>query len=151
MRVDRRDLGAGLFFVAVGLLYFVYTLQTLTIGRALQMGPGYLPIVLSSIMTLIGVIVLVKAFTRANHMEIGKVPWRAVIMITASIVFFGFFLRELGMLPTVFATSMLACLSSEQIKTSTSLIVSAGMAVFCSIVFLYGVKLTIPLFGSWIM
>lgn len=150
MKLNVRDMGAGIFFLVAGLFYLGYTLQKLSIGRALQMGPGYFPVVLSSILALIGLIVLVRSFFAEKAvLDVGKIPWRAIIMISASIVFFGFFLRELGLLPTVFATAMIACLSSDQIKISTAALVSAGLAVFCTGVFSYGVKLTIPIFGAW--
>jgi hypothetical protein len=151
VKLNVRDLGAGIFFFSVGLFYFGYTLQKLSIGRALQMGPGYFPIVLSSIMTFIGLVILIKSFFAVPNLSFGKIPWRAIFMISASIIFFGYFLRELGLFPTVLCTSLLACLSSDQIKLTSALMVSTVMAVFCTLVFAYGVKLTIPVFGSWIM
>ena len=46
MTVNIRDIGAGLIFIAIGLLFGLGSIG-LEIGTALRMGPGYFPLVLA--------------------------------------------------------------------------------------------------------
>ncbi|MFO1085268.1 MAG: tripartite tricarboxylate transporter TctB family protein [Reyranellaceae bacterium] len=149
MSVNRKDLGAGLVFVVVGTFYLVYALRTLPMGRAVEMGPGYFPIVLSSLVALVGVVVTVRSFFAGRGTAFGCIPWRALIMLSLAIAIFGAFVTELGLLPAVLATAFLSCLSTSQIGIAKALVVSLGIAVFCALVFSYGIGLPLDVFGTW--
>ena len=71
-------------------------------------------------------------------------------MLSLSTVVFAAFLQVLGMLPGVFVTALLACLASNQIKLLPALAISLGIAVFCVLVFSYGIRLPVPVFGHWV-
>jgi len=79
----------------------------------------------------------------------GVVPWRAVVMLTLSTVIFAAFLEQLGLFPAILVTSLVASLASSEIKWWKALIVSTVMAAFCVVVFHYGIRLPVSVFGSW--
>lgn len=144
MEQNRKDLASGAIFVGVGLFYGTYTLRTLPIGRALDMGPGYFPIVLSGLVTIIGVCVMVRSFFVGQETPFGVVPWRGIVMLTLAIVAFGLLLDWIGMLPAVFAATFLASMASKRFNPLKAGVVSIVAAFFCVAVFIYGIKLPIP-------
>jgi len=148
-KINRKDLGAGILFVAVGSLYGGIALETLPMNSAREMGPGYMPVILSSIVVLIGLAVVVRSFFIAQETPFGKVAWRPVVMLSLAAIVFATFLDQLGLFPAVLATAFIACLSSSQIGYRQAILIAVGLAAFCTLVFGYGVGLPIPLFGSW--
>ena len=76
MSADRKDLGAGLVFVVVGTF-----ISSMRCGRcrwaAVEMGPGYFPIVLSSLVAPVGVVVMVAQLLRRTGYCVRPLfPWR---------------------------------------------------------------------------
>ena len=68
MTIDRKDLGTGAAFIAVALLYGGIAYRSLPVGEALNMGPGYFPLVLCTILAAIGAILqLVYYLMLANR------------------------------------------------------------------------------------
>lgn len=147
---NRSDFAAGILFVAVGLVYGKLSLG-LTLGSALQMGPGYLPIVLCGILVCLGIAILVKSFFDPEDDVFGKVPWRALVMLPLAIVVFGAVVTRLGLFPTVFVTALIASMSSSQIPLKIASAISLMLAVFCTLIFAYGINLPIPIFGTWLI
>jgi putative tricarboxylic transport membrane protein len=148
MRVNRKDVAAGWFFVAVALLYGGAAWRALPMGSALDMGPGYFPIILSGLLLVIGIVIVVRAFFTMERHPFGIMPWRAVIMLSIATIAFASLLKILGLLPGTFLTTFIATLSSAQIPVLRAAITSLCIAVFCTAVFGYAVKLPVPIFGS---
>ena len=62
------------------------------------MGPGYFPLVLAGVLALLGVAIVAKGVTAAAaEGDIGPVPWRAVVLLLAALVFFGATIKGLGL------------------------------------------------------
>jgi hypothetical protein len=151
MTTNRKDIAASAFFIAVGLLYGGIAWKSLPLGHALNMGPGYFPMVLSGLLAVLGAAMLIRSLRSGNGSSFGIVPWRAIIMLSLATIFFAVFLRDLGLFLCVFASSMLASLSSPKIKIQRAAFVSLVIAIFCVVVFIYGIRLSIPIFGSWFL
>ncbi|MFO1189574.1 MAG: tripartite tricarboxylate transporter TctB family protein [Alphaproteobacteria bacterium] len=147
IKVNRKTLAAGSFFVAVGLLYGTTALRTLPVGSALDMGPGYFPVALSGLLIVLGTINIGRGLLNGREGHLGAVPWRAIAMLMLAIVVFATLLRQLGMFPTTALTSAIACMSVRRMKPLTVLAVSLVIAIFCTLLFGYGVKLPIPIIG----
>jgi hypothetical protein len=149
MSANRKDIAAGGVFAAFGLVYGADALMNLPIGEALNMGPGYFPVMLSALLIVIGAVVAFNSLKTAEIAPFGSVPWRGVIMLSLSTIVFAAFLRNLGMFPAIAISSFIAALSSQKMRLVTALLISLGLAVFCTAVFGYGLKLPLPIFGTW--
>lgn len=156
MAVDRKDLGAGAIFIGTGLVYGGIALHgglanpRLPLGRALSMGPGMFPVILSGLIIFIGLILVVRSLFAARATEFfGVISWRAIFTLSAAVILFGAYLREMGMLLAIFVTCFLSALASRHVKIAEAAITAAGLAILCTIVFGYGVKLPIPVIGTW--
>lgn len=156
MKIDRKDLGAGLSFIAIGALYGGIAMwgglgnPQLPMGRALSMGPGYFPVVLSCILIIIGAVLAGRSFFAERATEFfGTISWRAIFMLSLAVIFFGTYVREMGLALAVFAVTFLSALASRWVTPLYAAMTGVGMAILCTAVFGYGIKLPIPVIGTW--
>ena len=147
MEVNRKDLASGAIFAAVGVVYGTIAWKSLPIGQALNMGPGYFPIILSAILIILGGVIIVRAWSTSSETPFGVVPWRGIVMLSAATLVFAAFLDDLGLFPCVWLTSFLASLSSPQIGILRGLLISLAIAAFCTLIFSYGINLPVPRIG----
>lgn len=151
MTANCKDLAAGVIFILVGVVYGSIAWFGLTIGEALNMGPGYFPIVLSGMLVALGLAIMGRSFVDTVGREpFGVVPWRGVVMLSLATILFAAFVEELGLLPGVFLTAFLATLANPKVRIVNALVASAGIAIFCTAVFGYGIRLPIPIIGPWL-
>lgn len=147
MQVNQKELASGAVFIAVGLFYGSITVRTLVIGSALDIGPGYFPFILSGVLIVLGAVIAVRGFWVGHQTPFGVVPWRGIIMLSLATIVFAAFFDDLGMLPGVFVTTLLATLASSQIHFLRATFTSLCIAFFCTAVFGYGVHLPVPIIG----
>ena len=57
MSGNTQDIGAGVIFIAIGLLFGVGALH-LELGTALRMGPGYFPLILAGLLVALGLAIV---------------------------------------------------------------------------------------------
>ncbi|MEP9353906.1 tripartite tricarboxylate transporter TctB family protein [Xanthobacter sp. KR7-65] len=143
-----KDVLSGLLFIALALL-FGWQTADLPMGTAVRMGPGYFPLVLSGLLGLLGIIVVFNGLRTPGEMPTG-IAWRALIIITFSVVFFGFAVRPLGFLPALGVAVFVSTLGSRLFRLQTALIITAVMVVFAWAVFIKGLGLPLPLLGPWL-
>ena len=145
----RKDLGAGAVFVAFGLA-FATTASTYEVGSGLRMGPGYFPLALGGLLVLLGVLIAGKAFISPETGELGPVPWRAAALLVAAILFFGFAVRGLGIMPTLFVSVLLAAMAGPKMPVLPALVIAATLTALSVLIFIYALQLPLPLLGTWI-
>jgi hypothetical protein len=150
MKLNRKDFVSGVFLVAVGLFYLLYAVATLTIGRALSMGPGYFPVLLSSLTILIGLVITGRSLVAGRTGRVSIAPARAIIFVSLSVIAFAALLERLGLFPVVLLCVSLACLADPEARWSTIAGTSAAISALCTIVFRLGLKLPVPAFGPWL-
>jgi len=144
-----KDILAGGIFIAIGLAFALGSLSY-DIGTPLRMGPGYVPLVLGGLLAALGVGVVVKGFIAGEGASLGGFEWRAVILITAALIFFGVTVRGLGAVPALFGTSLLASLARSRTSWREALLISVGLTVLSVVIFIVGLQLRLRLLGPWI-
>ena len=103
----RKDLLAGGTFVGFGLA-FAITSSTYGVGSGLRMGAGFFPLVLGSLLVVLGILIAVKGFVAADSDDIGPVPWKALALLVTALLFFGFTVRGLGLVPALLVAVFLS-------------------------------------------
>jgi hypothetical protein len=149
MRRDMKDVLAGFVFVAFGLA-FALLASSYEIGSTLRMGPGYFPFVLGGLLAVLGGVTVFKGVTAAEGDAIGAIPLRALTLILGAVLFFGLTVRGLGLVPSVFLTSVMSVFASRQVSLVRGVVISAGLTVLCVLVFVVALRLRLPLAGPWI-
>ena len=149
MRKSVRDVAAGLIFIAFGLA-FAIAASRYPIGTAFRMGPGYFPIVLGGLLVLLGIMVAIEGVLAGEDNPIGAVPWKALVLILGSIIFFGVTVRGLGLIPSLFVTVLMAAFASRRTKALTALLIAIGLTIGCVLIFVEALGLSIALFGPWV-
>lgn len=149
MHLNRHDAAAGAFFAAVGLSYGLWVWSSLPMGRALNMGPGYFPIVLCAVLIGLGIAIFVRGLCRPQVQPIGVVPWRPIIMLSLATIIFAAFLDDLGMFPGLLVTTFLATQAKASAGKVRGAVISVGVAAFCTLVFIYAIGLSVPVLGTW--
>jgi Tripartite tricarboxylate transporter TctB family len=145
------DILAGLIFVAFGLAFAITSLSY-ELGTPLRMGPGYFPLVLGGILVVLGLLIVGKGFVAGAGDEgrPGSVPWRALLLIVAAVLFFGLTVRGLGLVPATAVTVLLTALASYRTSILTAVAIAAGLTVLCVLVFVVALQLRLPLLGPWL-
>jgi putative tricarboxylic transport membrane protein len=144
-----RDIAAGLLFLAIGLHFALGAWLSLRMGTALQMGPGYFPLVLGALLSALGIAIIVVAL-RSAAVKIDAVSWRGVALVTASIIFFAATIRGLGVAFGLGGAVLLASLSTEKNSFLQSAIIAAVFTTASIIVFVWLLGIPLPVIGPWL-
>jgi hypothetical protein len=144
-----KDVLAGGIFIAFGLAFAVGSLSY-DVGTPLRMGPGYFPLLLGGLLAGFGVAIIAKGFVAGEGDAIGEVDWRAVMMISAALLFFGLTVRGLGVVGALFGASLLASLARSRTTIREALIIAAALTALSVATFIVALQLRLPLVGPWI-
>jgi len=149
MQRAMKDILAGLVFIAFGLA-FAGAAASYEIGTTVRMGPGFFPLALGSLLSFLGLVVIVKGFVAGEGGLIGTVPWKATFLIAGAILFFGLTIRGLGMVPSLFVTVALAAFASDRTNLLLAAIIAAGLTTLCVLIFVVALGLRLSLIGPWL-
>ena len=142
---NQRDFGAGVMYMVIGLFFAIMATQY-PMGTAAKMGPGYFPFFLGILMTILGLIVLIKSLSATAAIEtIPKFNWRVIAQITGSVVLYGLLLPRMGFLVAVVALVLVSASASKEFTWKGSLINAGFLVAFTYSVFVLGLKLQFPL------
>jgi Tripartite tricarboxylate transporter TctB family len=144
-----RDILAGSIFVVIGALFALGSLAY-DFGTPLAMGPGYVPLVLALILSGLGLLVVAKGFIAGSGEPIGEVDWRAVILITAALLFFGLTIRGLGVIGALFGSTVVAAFARKATSPREALLFGVGLTGISVLIFVVALQLRLPLVGNWI-
>jgi hypothetical protein len=144
-----KDILAGGIFIAIGAAFALGSLAY-DIGTPLRMGPGYVPLVLGGLLAALGAGVIVKGFIAGEGADIGGTDWRALILVTAAVLFFGITVRGLGVIGALFGASLLAALGRSQTPWREALVIAVGITALSVVIFIFALRLRLPLVGPWI-
>jgi Tripartite tricarboxylate transporter TctB family len=144
-----KDVLAGAIFVAFGVAFATGSLAY-EIGSPLRMGPGFVPLVLGVILSGFGLLVIAKGFVAGEGESIGEVDWRAIVFITAALLFFGITVRGLGVVGALFGSSLLAALARSATSLREALLIAVALTALSVVIFIFALQLRLPLIGSWI-
>jgi hypothetical protein len=132
-----QDFLAGLLFSVIGLAAVVIAWQQYPIGTSAKMGPGYFPVMMGSLLTIFGFYILVRGLFRAIAVE-GTWAVRPLAMVTISVIAFGFFMDQLGMVVALLAMFLVSAFGGHEFKLKEVLVLTAVMTVVAWAVFIYG-------------
>jgi hypothetical protein len=144
---SRRDFYSALIYIFFG-ASAVLIAREYGMGTALKMGAAYFPTVLGYLLILLGAIALVRAFIITGA-PIGAFAIKGLVLVVGSVVIFGLLVRGAGMAVALPLLVILSAAASSRFRWRPTLIMAAGLGVFCILVFLKGLGIPLPVLGPW--
>lgn len=143
-----KDFWAGILYVGFGTMA-IFWAQDYPFGSATRMGPGYFPVILGGVLTLIGAIALIRSFTTSGE-PIASISWRPLLAITGGTILFAALLPRLGLIVALAALILTAASVSQNFRIHWKpLAALAALIAFCVVVFIRLLGVPMPLLGSW--
>ena len=156
---SQKDFFSGLLFMVAGIA-FAWGATNYTIGEGARMGPGYFPLVLGILLTLIGLFVTFEAMVveTEDGEKIGKAAWKPLFFIIASNVVFGICLGgipklgipAMGLIVGIYALTFIASMAGEEHNNKEVAILATVLAIGSYLAFIVLLKLQFPVWPSFI-
>lgn len=143
-----KDFWTGVIFLSFGLAAVVIALGY-PLGTTSRMGPAFFPIVLGSLLALIGAIAIARAFMHDGE-PVGRFYFKEIFLILGSVLLFGYLMRGAGLVPAVALLVLMSAFASARFHLGRTLLLAAGLAVFAVVVFVKLLGLPMPVIGPWL-
>jgi len=139
----------GIIYMAIGSgAVLIAVLGDYKIGNAVKMGPAYFPLVLSFILIFIGLISLIRSFIKPGT-PVGAIAINGLVLVIIPTVLFGLLVRKLGLVIMLPLLVIISSYASRQFRWGPALALAVGMTIFCTLVFIKGLGVPLPILGSW--
>ena len=148
---SQRDFFSGLMFIVAGVIFAVGA-TNYPMGTSAKPGAGYFPLILSVLMAVLGAVVLFKSLTIETEGGdlIGNIAWRPLIVIVVAIAVFGLCINRLGMVATIPILIVITSLAGDEFSWPGVIINAVVLTVASWGIFILGLKLTIPMWPTFI-
>ncbi len=148
---SQKDFWSGIMFLVVG-GGFAAGAYNYSMGTAARPGPGYFPLILSTILAVLGAIVLFKSLTveTADGDPIGKIAWRPLLVVLVAITVFAISIQRLGMFISIPILIGIVSAAGDEFSWLGVIASAVILTVFSYLVFILGLGLTIPLLPSFL-
>lgn len=152
---SEKDFFSGLMFVIVGGAFAIGA-TNYTVGNGARMGPGYFPLMLGILLSVLGLLVMVKGLRSKSKDgdKIGSFAWKPLCFVIGSNLLFGILLGGLpsiglpsmGLIAAIYGLTIVASLAGEKFFLKGTLILATLLAILSYLAF---VKLLNLQFQIW--
>ena len=141
-----RELIAGLMFAAWGIVG-LWIAADYPRGTALRMGPGYMPVVLCWGLVLLGAIISIRGALRAGN---GLTAWhlRPLFLVLLAILAFAVLIEPAGLAIATLAIVLIGAAGGREFRFVEALALAFALAAGTVALFVYGLKLTMPVWPA---
>ncbi len=142
-----KDFWTGLLFTTIGVTFGILS-TNYDLGTTTRMGPGYFPIVLAGLLTVIGLATTVRSFV-IDGPPLQGLAIKAILLVLGPVVMFGLVLRGAGLAAALLVLVIVSALASVRFGWRTVIPLAVGLTLFSIGVFVYALGLPIPVVGRW--
>ena len=156
---SQKDFYSGLLYTVVGAA-FAYGATSYNIGTGARMGPGYFPLLLGSILAIIGGIIIFKSLVVETPTgdRVGSWAWKPLSFIIAGNLLFGVLLGGLpsikfpamGLIVAIYGTTLVVSMAGDKFKLKEVLVLATVLSVLSYLAFIVLLKLQFPVWPSFI-
>ena len=149
------DFWAGVMFATIGALFAIVAygvrlgdnvvLAGYAMGNPARMGPGFFPFWLGVILMAIGLFISFGAVVAKHGKPVEAFQWGPLAWVLGAVILFGILMKPIGMLLAGILRVVVASIGSHEFKWKPVLILAVCLTLFSALVFVYGLKLPIPL------
>lgn len=156
---NQKDFFSGLLFMAIG-VGFAWSASHYTIGSAAKMGPGYFPLLLGALLTVLGGVLVFKAlvFETEDGGRIGPWAWRPVVFIVLANLVFGVLIGgmssvgipPMGLVLAIFVVTILSAKASSEFRWKEVLVLALVLATGSYLTFVVLLKLQLAIWPAFL-
>jgi hypothetical protein len=156
---SQKDFYSGLLYTVVGAA-FAYGATSYNIGTGARMGPGYFPLLLGTILAIIGGVILFKSLVVETPTgdRVGSWAWKPLSFIIAGNLLFGVLLGGLpsiklpamGLIVAIYGTTLVVSMAGDKFKLKEVLVLATVLSVMSYLAFIVLLKLQFPVWPSFI-
>jgi hypothetical protein len=146
---SQKDFWSGVMFITIGIA-FAWGSLNYSFGSSARPGPAYFPFGLGVLMAVLGAMVLFKSLTQEMEGgdKIGAWAWKPLTIIVGAVGVFGWTLPHLGMVVSLPVLVTMSALAGNEFHWKDALINSIVLTAGSWVIFIWGLKLTIPLWPT---
>jgi hypothetical protein len=148
MTRNPRDFWTGLLYIFFGASAMIIA-RDYNMGTAVRMGPAFFPTILGAVLAVIGAIAVIRSFIAPGR-PIGGFSFEGLVLVTLSVVVFGFLVRGAGLVVALPLLVIISAYASTRFRWRMTLIMAAGLTIFCALVFVKGLGIPLPIIGPWL-
>ena len=156
---SQKDFFSGLMFMGIGVA-FAWGATTYSVGSGARMGPGYFPLYLGILMTILGAAITLKAMVveTPDGDKVGKWAWKPLFFVILANLVFGALLAGLpyfgfpamGMIVAIYALTFIASMAEGGWKFKATFILATVLAAGSYLAFVLALKLQFPVWPAFI-
>ena len=155
---SQKDFFAGLMFMGVG-ASFAWGATGYTLGDGARMGPGYFPLALGVLLTILGAAITFKALVveTADGDKIGSFAWKPLFFIILANLIFGVCigglpsigLKPLGLIVGIYLLTYISSHAGDEHQFKEVAILATVLAVLSYLAFIVLLKLQFPVWPAY--
>ena len=147
MTRNPKDFWTGLIYICFGSSAILIA-REYGMGTAIKMGPAYFPTILGGLLVGIGVISVIRSFI-VRGTPIGVFAFKGLTLVSVSVLVCGFIVRGAGLAVALPLLVIISAHASMRFRWRPTLLMAVGLTIFCSLVFLKGLGIPLPIIGPW--
>jgi len=133
----------SLLLLALG-LHFVNGSLDMELGSARRMGPGYFPLVLGSLVSILAVMAAIKSFLDPTKIE--RIDVRSFAAVSVGVAAFAFVTPNFGLIPAAFLSVLASSLADSRLSFQLKLILAFGVSLSVWLIFIVALQLPFTAF-----
>ena len=141
------DVWSGLLLVMFGAGGVWFALK-LRLGTAINMGPGYFPLIIYACIIVLGLVIAVRGITTPQQ-AFGRILWRPLLVVTAAVLAFWLLIEPAGFVIAAAVLMLTAIAAQGRLSGFQSLLFTAVAVLFATLLFVIALKLPFPLWPSF--
>ena len=154
----QKDFYSGLMFAIVGAAFAIGA-TNYRLGDSARMGPGYFPLLLGGILSVMGLIVAVLSLrSSAEANTVGAIAWKPLILIITANLVFGVLLGglpslnvpALGLVIAIYALVVIAAMAGTRFSLKSALVLGTVLAIGSYLTFIVGLSLQFQVWPTFI-
>lgn len=156
---SQKDFFSGLMFTILGIA-FAWGASRYRFGSGVNMGPGYFPLILGILLSILGGVIIFKALVgkTKDGDKIGSIGWRPLVFIISANLIFGVAvgglpsigLPPMGMIVGIYALTFIASLAGEEFNFKGVMVLATVLAIINYLAFVHLINLQIAVWPTFI-
>lgn len=156
---SQKDFYSGVMFTSIGVA-FAWGATTYNVGAGARMGPGYFPLMLGIVLSLLGAAVMLRALVveTEDGDKIGQWAWKPLGFIIAGNLLFGILLGGLpsiklpamGLVLAIYGLTFVVSYAGERVNLKEVFVLATILSIGSYLAFVVLLKLQFPVWPTFI-